>query len=537
MSLEKIPSFLLNFSEVDMRSENGLFYQFKSFRLNLAERQLLNESKPVSLTPKAFDVLAVLIEQAGHLVEKDELMRLVWPDSFVEEANVSRIVHTLRRALNEDENGNKFIETVAKKGYRFVAQVTEGHELSSQELVIGDPAEAVEELSRTISLPTGETAVLPAIEIEKRPTRFVLIATGFFSAVALIFWLSFNFHPKSSESPSDLKSIRVSLPTRYSANDEAYRLYLLGSALVEKRNREDTRKAIQAFEEAIRGDPDYAPAYAGLANAHSALAIMGGGGNTTEEYLKAKTAVEKSLALDETLAEAHTYLGELKLNFEYDFAGAEREHRRAVELEPNSAAAHRMYALLLGFLGRSDESIAQIKTAIDLEPASVLNHKIYGQLLYYARRYDDSIAEGKRTVELDANFPDAYDALIESYRKKGDDNGAFEWFVRELERNTEDSGEIQLWKAIYSQSGWRGIFERQLDQAKAKEAEKNGNVNAMPLARLYIKLDERDQSFAYLEKALDKRSWAMVSLKVNPSFDSLRSDVRFDDLLKRIGLE
>ena len=125
MSLQKFPKFLLKFSEGDMRGENGNFYDFKSFRLNLAERQLLDAKTPVSLTPKAFDVLAVLVERAGHLVEKEELMQLVWPDSFVEEANVARIVHTLRKKLGDDGNGNKFIETVAKSGYRFVAKVAE----------------------------------------------------------------------------------------------------------------------------------------------------------------------------------------------------------------------------------------------------------------------------------------------------------------------------------------------------------------------------------------------------------------------------
>ena len=121
MSLENYPSFLLNFSECEMDGEGKHFYQFKSFRLDVEERQLLNNGKAIALTPKAFDVLVALVERNGHLVEKDELLRIVWADSFVEEANVARIVHTLRKILGEDKNGNKFIETVAKKGYRFVA--------------------------------------------------------------------------------------------------------------------------------------------------------------------------------------------------------------------------------------------------------------------------------------------------------------------------------------------------------------------------------------------------------------------------------
>ncbi len=123
MSLVNSPSFLLNFSECEMSGEEHHFYRFKSFQLDVEERQLLRDGIAVPLTPKAFDVLAALVERSGHLVEKDELLRLVWSDSFVEEANVARIVHTLRKVLGEDENGNKFIETVPKRGYRFVADV------------------------------------------------------------------------------------------------------------------------------------------------------------------------------------------------------------------------------------------------------------------------------------------------------------------------------------------------------------------------------------------------------------------------------
>ena len=124
MSLEKFPRFLLNFSTADMNGAEKKSYKFKSFRLDTAERQLLNNGTPISLTPKAFAVLTLLVNRAGHLVEKEELMREVWADSFVEEANLPRVIHTLRKALGEDENGNKFIETVAKKGYRFVAELS-----------------------------------------------------------------------------------------------------------------------------------------------------------------------------------------------------------------------------------------------------------------------------------------------------------------------------------------------------------------------------------------------------------------------------
>jgi DNA-binding winged helix-turn-helix (wHTH) protein/TolB-like protein len=667
MSLVNFPDFLLNFSVREMNGEDKHFYRFKSFRLDVRERQLLHNDVAVPLQPKIFDVLAALVERSGHLIEKDELLRLVWSDSFVEEANVARIIHTLRKVLGENENGNKFIETVAKKGYRFIAKVNEVHEPNTQKPSNGKQEFSTvdKKLSETeLQIPPSITdkTTSPFVSKPKHTTRIILFSVGFLSAVFLIFLLSFNRLSESSVKPNDVKSIAI-LPVqplmtenrdflyefgiqdslinnlssakglvvrplsatrqyadieqdaiaagreqqvnyvlasnyqiadgkiritsqlinvqsglveevfkdeqanssgfavqdavaanisrlllkrlnrepnnlaakRYTTNEEAYRLYLQGTVLAEKLTRADAKKAIEAFEQAVELDLNYAPAYAGLANVHSTVAFMGGGGNPTEQYLKAKTTIEKALTIDDNLAEAHSYLGEMKVNFEWDFAGAEREHRKAIELNPNSAAARRMYALLLGLLGRADESIAEIKTAIDLEPASVLNHKIYGEILYFARRYDEAIVQLKRSVEMDANHSPTYKWLINSYRIKGDDDQAFEWFVRRLTQEEETAEQIQLWKTIYAKTGWRGIFERQLKQAK--EDEKNGKPIYMQLAFHSIELEQREQAFDYLEKAFGERRWAMVTLEVDPRFDSLRSAPQFDDLVKRVGLK
>ena len=659
MSLENYPNFLLNFSEYEMNSEEKHFYRFKSFRLDVEERQLLNNGDAVALTPKAFDVLAVLVEQNGHLVEKNELLRTVWSDSFVEEANIARIVHTLRKVLGEDENGNKFIETVAKKGYRFVAKVTQ---LSEPPAVAGEFSAAIDPPATAGDSDLPQKTAVPLDSQPKHTTRIILFTVGFLSAVFLIILLSFNFQSAANVNPNDVKSIAV-LPVkplteenrdsiyelgiqdslinklsstkglivrplsatrqyadieqdaiaagreqkvdyvlasnyqilggkirinsqlinvqsglveeifkveennssgfaeqdavaanigqlllkklnrepnnlaakRYTTNEEAYRLYLQGTALADKRNRTDVEKAIEYFEQAVKLDPNYAPAYAGLANAYTAMALVGGG-NSREQYPKAKAAIEKALAIDDNLAEAHSYSGEIKFIYEWDFAGAEAQHKRAIELNPNSSAAHRMYALLLSQpLGRFDEAIAEIKTAIDLEPASVLNHRIYGQTLYYARRYDEAIAELKRTVEMDAEFSTAYKFLINSYRAKGDEAQAFEWFVEQQTHFGDKPDEIQSWKTIYAKSGWRGVFEQRLEQAK--EDEKNGKPNYMWLAFYSIELGEREQAFAYLEKAFGERKWAMTTLKVESRFDSLRSDPRFDEMVKRVGLK
>jgi len=223
-----------------MNGEEKHFYRFKSFRLNVAERQLLHNGETLPLTPKAFDVLVALVERSGHLVEKDELLRVVWADSFVEEANVARIVHTLRKVLGEDENGNKFIETVAKKGYRFVAEVdevsepiTRNHENGNNNSSIAaenlPETIAVEKLSEAeIQPPSAKAAtVAPLVNEQKHTARFVLIAVGFLSAVSLIFLLSFNRQSADSIAPNDIKSIAV-LPLKPLMMENRDSIYELG---------------------------------------------------------------------------------------------------------------------------------------------------------------------------------------------------------------------------------------------------------------------------------------------------------------------
>lgn len=647
-----------------MNREKNHVYQFNSFRLEVEERQLLNNGVPVPLMPKMFYVLALLVERSGHLVAKDELLDKVWADTFVEEANVTRIIHELRKVLGEDKNGNKFIETVAKKGYRFVAKVTEECEPQQQQADEREKPSSVDEaFPDTIEVDEpSESAVLvraadPAVD-QKSRRRIVFFTVGFATALSLILLLSFSFWPRSGAEPAMVRSIAVLplrpinaanrdeiyeigiadslihrlvsikgfiirplsavrkyteldqdplaagreqkvdyilasnyqladgkiritaqllnvangqieetyktekdaanlfsmqdaiagevgtlLQVRFAApesnrlvkrgtdNEEAYRLYLQGSALADKRHQRDVRKAIGYFEEAVRLDPNYAPAYARLANAQTAM-VSNGGEENLEQYPKAKAAIEKALSIDPTLAEAHSYLGEIRSDFEWDFAQAELEHRKAIELDPNSPVAHRMYALMLNCLGRHNEAIAEIKTAIDLEPASVLNHLMFGRILLFARRYNESIIELERTAEMEPDRFFAYQSLSLAYRYNGDGDRGFESLMKAWILAGNEPEKINSWRSTYAKSGWQGVFERQLEEEKTKE--KNGKPNYNRLTNLLSDLGRRDEALAYLEKEIAQRN-LMSLLKVHPRFDSLRGDPRFDEILKRVG--
>ena len=217
MSLEKLPKFLLNFSEIEMKGEKRHSYRFKAFRLEVEERQLLQNDQPISLTPKAFDVLVALVERSGHLVEKHELLRIVWTDSFVEEANVARLVHTLRKVLGDDGNGNKFIETVAKKGYRFVAKVNEIREPANLKLTDGKQ----DFLDFGETPPTGgfnvpgfkteETIALPSVEPVKG-AWIILFTAGLVTGIILFFLLLFDFQSINVQSVSSNVQSVSSLP-------------------------------------------------------------------------------------------------------------------------------------------------------------------------------------------------------------------------------------------------------------------------------------------------------------------------------------
>lgn len=224
MSLENSSDFLLNFSVDDMKDDENHFYQFKSFRLDVAERQLLNNGVFVPLMPKVFDVLVVLVERSGHLVEKDELLRTVWADSFVEEANIARIIHELRKVLGEDKSDDKFIETVAKKGYRFVAETKRYSENENQ-----PSPTAGEKLAENEFSLTTDKFVIPPLSKPKHRTRIILFTVGLLSVILLISLLAFYRQSNSPVNSNAPKTIAV-LPLKPVRQDSRDAIYELGIA-------------------------------------------------------------------------------------------------------------------------------------------------------------------------------------------------------------------------------------------------------------------------------------------------------------------
>lgn len=318
---------------------------------------------------------------------------------------------------------------------------------------------------------------------------------------------------------------------RGTGNPEAYRLYLQGMYLANNRNLQDSLTAVDVLERAVSLDPDYAHAWAGLAYAHRTVSLYTTDVTTRETYLKSIAAINKALSLDQNLSEAHSALCENKYLYEWDFAGAEAECKRAIELDLNSAQAHEIYARLLMGRGRQDEAMVEIETAVDLEPASRFNQRNYGRALFYARRYAEAATQFERVLQMDQSFVGTYSWLTSALALQGDEAAAFEWFLKLLSYHKVDEATAQVFKTAFQVSGWRGVLREQL-----KRTDRIGG-NLFDRACYNAQLGNEDEAFRDLERMYERREIWMAYLRVDPRLDALRSDSRFEDLLRRVEMK
>lgn len=327
------------------------------------------------------------------------------------------------------------------------------------------------------------------------------------------------------------------LAKRYTDNVEAYQAYMKGRFFWNKRNRDGLGKAITYFQRAIEIDQNYALAYAGLADSYilkKIYALIEPGETLQQMESEAKAAAEKALELDDTLAEAHTSLGMIKANIQNDETDIEREYKRAIELNPNYATAHHWYALHLNDMSRFDEAIAEIRRAWEIDPRSLVINSDVGIIFSSARRYDEAIEHFKKTIEMDPSFPDAHAMLGWTYVRKGMYPEAIAEF--EKARTLFGSPASQLDGLIYAHgmAGNRSEALKVLDKLK-KLNKQNIQIPWENWVFVYIGLGDHDKAFELLEKAFQEH----LSVKRffdTPYVDPLRSDPRFADLVRRVGL-
>jgi serine/threonine protein kinase/Tfp pilus assembly protein PilF len=311
------------------------------------------------------------------------------------------------------------------------------------------------------------------------------------------------------------------------SNREAHRLYLHGMYLANKRTLPATQQAIDTLQQAVQLDPNYARAWAGLGYAHRLMSLYSTI-STHDTYKRSIEAINKALAIDETVSEAHSALCENKYLYEWDFAGAERECKRALELDPSSAQAHEIFSRYLMGRGRLDEAIAEIEKAIDLEPASRFNNKNYGRALFYARRFKEAEEQFKRVLAMDDSFVSTYSWLTSAQALQGKEAEAYESFKKMLSSREADAATVQVFENAFQTSGWRGIWREWIKRVDALGG------TTFDRALYNAQLGDKDEAFKYLEKVYEQREVWMTYLRVEPRLDPIRDDPRFQDLLKRV---
>jgi serine/threonine protein kinase/Tfp pilus assembly protein PilF len=322
------------------------------------------------------------------------------------------------------------------------------------------------------------------------------------------------------------------LTKHYTEDPEAYQLYLQGAYYWNKWTEEGFTKAIDYFNQAVERDPTYALAYAGLADAYN---FLGDSGYVAPKQVRqsAKSAAMQALKIDDMLPEAHISLALVREAYDWDWPSAETEFKRALQLAPNSATAHQWYGDFLIRLGRLEEARAELKKAQELDPLSLPINTSVGLQLYLARQYEPAIQQLKKTLDLDPNFVPAQHALEAAYAQ----SGMYREAIGERQKVLTLSGNPDLAAAVgedYRKSGYGGVLQSSLEGLK--QVSRQRYVSPYNVAQIHARLQEKDQTLAWLQQAFDERDSQLTYLKVEPAFDQIRSDPRFQQLLQRLAL-
>jgi TolB-like protein/DNA-binding winged helix-turn-helix (wHTH) protein/tetratricopeptide (TPR) repeat protein len=638
-------------------------YRFGPFVLDVAIRQLARDGTPITLPPKAFDILVLLVRTRDRVVPKQELLDAVWQDTAVTENTLTQRIKEIREALGDEPQEPRWVKTVSRVGYRFIGDVVE--ESPAAAPAPPEPA-SVEQVATSRDEPVPVSITLsPEVADEKsgwRPFERRVVYTAGLALVVLsglALWSVGMTSPASPGTEPRIESIAV-LPlenlsrepdqeyfadgmtdeliaelarnpalrvisrtsaVRYKAttkslreigrelnvdavvegsvlragaqaritlklvdvatdttlltesytrelqdilalqsviardlaervrvavtspdaarltrrvDPEAHDHYLRGRSSWNTRTPKGVASALESFRRAIARDPTYAAAWAGIADCYVVFSGALLGLPATEAYPKAREAALKALALDETLAEAHTSLGSVKSEFDWDWPGAEAEYTRAIALSANYVTARHWYGSFLAYHGRADESVMQLRYARDLDPLSPVVNDSLAAALLWARRYDEALAQAQRTIQIEPGFAGAYITLGNIYLQKGMHDEA----IAALQRSADMTPSLTRARAWLGQAY---AVAGQTDKARQTLAEldvlaRQVPVSSYDIALIHTALGEPDRAFASLDRAYRRREWYLIQMKVDPRIESLRGDTRFAALLARIGL-
>jgi TolB-like protein/Tfp pilus assembly protein PilF len=567
--------------------------RFHAFEFDPRSGMLRKAGRAVPLQPQPAKILAVLLARAGEVTTREELRREIWHnDTFVDfEHNLNFAVRQIRTALRDNSEKPRFIETLPRRGYRFIAPVREVlHERSGAvsslavlpfENLGGDPDkeyladgitdELISELAKIGALRVISRTSVRRYKGERRPLQEIarrlnvdaIVEGSVFSSgnrvriTTQLIQARNEQHLWTESYVRDLGDVlrlqaeitreiadqidicltkreQLRLRTARRIDPAAHDLYLRGRYFWNKRTEDDLKKAELYFQRVIEKEPDYAVAYSGLADTYLYRSYVFGRMDPREGMPKARAAARKALELDYDLGEAHTSLAFLKMAFEWDLRGAAREFAAALRLSPNYATAHHFYSVLLAMTGRLDEAILEAQRALELDPLSVPINNIVGEIYMFADRLDEAAAQYRKALELEPNMGMVHENLGIVLLLKGLDSEAFEEHLQALAFWGESDELLGEFRRAYEGSGWRGFLQKRLQLALERRS--GWHFEAFHIAVLYAGLGDAENALSWLEVACEARSGGIIWITLFPFFRNLFSNKRFLQIASRVGL-
>src|SRR6266568_3841875 len=514
--------------------------RFGVYELNLSARELRKHGIRIKLRGQPFEILTLLLEKPGEIVTREDLQKRLWSaDTFVDfEHSLNSAIKKLRATLGDSPENSRYVETIPRVGYRFIAPV--------EQVSAAVPPVDVSVVTDRPAVPAGTVEVagkrrwriFPGISIERYAVMLLIVLIA--APSAYFAWSRLRSRPQpqsqiAGEIHAPLEGhdpIRPNESALSPKSVDAHELYLKGLYFWSKRTVPGFHQAIEYFQQATTVDPSYAPAFAGLANSYTLLTAYTSA--SANLYMpRARAAALRAVELDDSLAEAHTALALIVQNQDWDWQTAEKEYRRAVELNPNYATAHHWYAGHLMWLWRFDEALRESERARQLDPLSPIIATDNGAILYNARQYDRAIEQFRAVLRKDPYFERAGIVTLSFVEK-----GMFAEALANTEKWRRVFGEGPWYWSIrtyiYGRAGRQERARRELE--KLEQLDRRQQLDPVNMLWAHLGVGDKEEALADLEKAYSEHFSILTTLKVEPAFDPLRSDPRFADLLRRVGL-
>ncbi|HET9402895.1 MAG TPA: tetratricopeptide repeat protein [Candidatus Acidoferrales bacterium] len=501
--------------------------RFDDFAVDLRTGELLKNGVRVRVQIQPFRVLELLLERPGEMVTREELREKLWPqNTFVDfDDGLNTAVRKLRQVVGDSSEHPKYIETLPRRGYRFIGSLRDCSSATAPPI-----PEIVEGMIGERSPASSGRALNGTLLSSAVNTRWSFWAT----AVALLALMALlmsvkvgGWRGKILAGSTSVAQQPAHLAQLHSIDPQASEAYAKGRFFCDKWTNASARKAIDYFQQAIQREPNYALAYAGMADAYIVRTDI----SPQVAFSSAKAMARAALQIDDSVAEAHTAMAFSLFAYDWDWVNAEREFQRAIAINPDYAMAHQWYGQFQKAMGRQNWD-AEVKRAHQLDPLSLISAGV-GQYIY-RNQYDQAIANVNKRLELDPQFAEAYFELGRVYERKGQYPDA----IRQFQKGFEVSGgEPQYLAALgyaYGVSGNRVEARRTL--TRLMDLSKKTYVSPYEIAVVHVGLGQKDLAFDWLQKAITDRSYWLLFLRIDERMEIIRSDPRFQDILKRVNL-